>query len=81
MDLVLWLLLVFIVWIFYLELSPKLGRILIRPNSSGGYTFTFGGVWQLMKEPFKNIEYWYPKLWDLNIYVLWIITIILYKLL
>lgn len=87
MEIILCLLLVFIIWILYLELSPKLGRILIRPNSVGGYTITFGGVWKLMKEPFnsitsiKNIMYWYPSMWDLNIYVIWLVTILIYYLL
>lgn len=78
MNLVIWLLVVFVLWILYLELSPKLGRIIIRPNSSGGYIITFGGVWSLMKKPFVDKQFWSPKFWDLNIYVLWIITIILY---
>jgi hypothetical protein len=74
------MLIVFIIWCFYLELSPKIGRIFIRPNSSGGYTFTFGGILQLMIQPFQNIIFWYPKMWDINIYVLWILTIIIYYL-
>ena len=81
MSLIFWLLIVFILWIVYLELSPKLGRILIRPNSSGRNTFSLGGVWALMKKPFTDITLWSPRFWDLNIYVLWIFTIIIYKLL
>jgi hypothetical protein len=78
MNLIFWLSIVFLLWILYLEFSPKLGRIIIRPNSSGGFTFTFGGVLELMKKPFQNIQFWYPRFWDLNIYVLWILTIIIY---
>ena len=78
MKLIFWLIIVFLLWILYLELSPKLGRIIIRPNSSGGYTFTLGGVWELMKKPFIDKQFWYPRFWDLNIYVLWIFTIIIY---
>ena len=81
MNLLFWLLIVFILWILYLEFSPRLGRIIIRPNSSGGYSLSLGGVWSLMKKPFTDLQYWYPRYWDLNIYVLWIITIIIYKLL
>lgn len=81
MSLWLWLLIVFIIWILYLELSPKLGKILIRPNSSGGYSFSFAGIGSLMLKPFQEAIFWNPKFWDLNIYVWWIITILIYKLL
>lgn len=81
MNLLFWLLIVFIIWILYLELSPKLGRIIIRPNASGGYSFTFGGIWNLMKKPFTDKQFWSPRFWDLNIYVLWIFTIIIYFIL
>jgi hypothetical protein len=81
MSLWFWLLIVFIIWIIYLELSPKLGRILIRPNAKGGYSISFAGIGNLMLKPFQDIMFWNPKFWDLNIYVWWIITILVYKLL
>jgi hypothetical protein len=80
MSLWIWLLIVFILWALYLELSPKLGRILIRPNSKGGYSISLGGIGNLMLKPFQDIQFWYPNFWDLNIYVWWIFTILIYKL-
>lgn len=81
MGLILWLLIVFVFWLLYLELSPGLGGILVRPNSSGTRTFSLGGVWTLMKKPLSDGMYWYPKFWDLNIYMLWLIACIVYFLL
>ena len=78
MGLLLWFVIVFVLWIVYLELSPKLGRIFIRPNAKGSYSFSFGGLGQLMVKPFTDKTFWYPRFWDLNIYVLWIITAIIY---
>jgi hypothetical protein len=80
MSLWVWLFIVFILWILYLEFSPKLGKIIIRPNEKGGYSFSFGGVWNLMLKPFQDSTFWKPSFWDLNIYVIWIITTIIYFL-
>jgi hypothetical protein len=78
MGLWVYLLIVFLLWLLYLELSPQLGKIWIRPNEKGGWRLSLGGVIQLMGKPFTQIEYWYPRFWDLNIYVWWILTLLVY---
>lgn len=78
MALWIWLLIAFILWVIYLEFSPRIGRILIRPNSKGSYSLSLGGIGNLMLKPFTDKTFWSPRFWDLNIYVIWIITAILY---
>jgi len=80
MGLLIWLIIVFVIWIIYLEFSPRLGNIILRPNSKGTTTFTLAGVGALMAKPLTDKTFWYPSFWDLNIYVLWIITAIIYFL-
>ena len=52
-----------------LELDPKLGNIWIRPNEKNILVFCPGSIIELLKAPFKNIFFWYPNTWCLNIYV------------
>lgn len=80
MGLLVWLIIVFILWIIYLEFSPRLGNIIRRPNSKGSYSYSLAGVGSLMIKPFTDIKFWYPNFWDLNIYALWILTAIIYYL-
>jgi Cu-Zn family superoxide dismutase len=80
MGLLFWLFIVFIIWLFYLELSPKLGKIIFRPNAKGSTTFNLSGLGSMMIRPFTDLTFWYPRFWDLNIYMLWIITAIIYYL-
>jgi hypothetical protein len=80
MSLWIWLLIVFIIWILYLEFSPRLGGIWLRPNSKGKKSISTGGILSLLGKPFTDKTYWYPRNWDLNIYMLWILTTIIYYL-
>lgn len=80
MNLWIWLLIVFIIWILYIEFSPKLGGIWIRPNAKGKKSFTTGGIISLLGKPFTDKTLWYPVNWDLNVYVWLIITVIIYYL-
>ena len=59
----------FIIFISYLEISPKLQNIWIRYNSDNVLQICPGGIWNMLKKPFSNCYFWYPEFWDLNYYV------------
>jgi hypothetical protein len=59
----------FMIWLLYLELSPKLGGIFFRPDSTGTFRFRLGGVLPMLAYPFQSIEFWKPTNWDLNFIV------------
>lgn len=80
MSLWIWLLIVFILWVLYIQFSPKIGGIWIRPNSKGKKSFQPKGIFTLMTKPFTDKTFWYPSNWDLNIYMLLIITTVIYYL-
>jgi len=56
----------FVIWMLYLELSPTLGGIFFRPDSSGISKFRLDGVIPMLTHPFKDLTFWYPQNWDLN---------------
>jgi hypothetical protein len=80
MGLVIWLIIVLILWVLYIEFAPRMGNIWLRPNSKGNKTFRPSGILNLMIQPFTDLQYWYPRNWDLNIYAILIITTIIYYL-
>lgn len=80
MSLWIWLLVVFILWILYIQFSPKIGNVWIRPNSKGKKSFAPKGILSLLTKPFTDKTFWYPTNWDLNIYVILILTTIIYYL-
>lgn len=59
----------FIIWLLYLELSPKLGGIFFRPDSTGKFRFRLEGVLPMLAYPFQSVEFWKPTNWDLNFIV------------
>jgi len=71
----------FIIWLLYLELSPKLGGIFFRPDSSGNFRFRLGGVIPMLLYPFQSLDFWYPNNWDLNFIMFSQIGALIYTLL
>jgi hypothetical protein len=61
---------VYILWLFYLELSPRIGGIVFRPNSDGNLVFSTNSIINITFYPFKNYSLWYPTFWDLNIFII-----------
>ena len=59
----------FVIFIIYLEISPKLKNVWIRCNSDNVLQICPGGIWNMLKKPFSDIYFWYPQFWDLNYYV------------
>jgi hypothetical protein len=69
---------IFLIWLIYLEYSSKLGNIWWRINSKGQREFQFEGIIQMIFYPWKSWDFWYPRMWDLNIYVILLIFFLLY---
>ena len=63
------LVLSWVIFLFYLELNPKIGGIFFRPDSTGEMRFRLGGVVPMLYYPFQSINFWYPWNWDLNFLV------------
>tara|TARA_R100001163_G_C5068020_1_gene207713 strand:+ start:5876 stop:6232 length:357 start_codon:yes stop_codon:yes gene_type:complete len=75
------LLLSFIIYLFYIELNPKMGGIFFRPDSTGTFKFNFLGAGPMLSYPFKSLNFWNPNNWDLNWIVFSNIGAVLYTLL
>ena len=58
-----------IIFLFYLEFSPKLGNIWYRIDSTGKRRIMIKGAINVILYPFKNYTLWYPKNWDLNYFI------------
>ena len=71
------MILVFIIWIIYLETSPSLGNIVFRPNQNNQKVLSLNGIWQMLKLPLYQDMCWNFKYWDLNIYVILALTILI----
>jgi len=59
----------FIIFLIYLELSPKLKNIWIRCNSDNILKICPSGIISMLKKPFTDVFFWYPQFWDINYYV------------
>jgi hypothetical protein len=69
----------------YIELNPKMGGVIIRPDSEGNKKVSVKSYWNFIKEPFcsKNSdvkkELWKPKNWDINYFMSALIFMFGYK--
>lgn len=59
-----------ILFILYLELSPKLGNIWFRYASTGEREIQPESLLHFLSYPFKNGLFWKPENWDLNFIVM-----------
>lgn len=56
----------------YLELNPKIGGVILRPDGEGNKKINLSSYWNFIKAPFNsdNIEtakqLWKPQFWDIN---------------
>lgn len=71
-----------LLWILYLQFSPKIGNIWIRDNSRGERTFVPYNILNMVFYTVNNIDFWYPWNWDMNPFI-WILIgnsiVFLYK--
>lgn len=69
----------------YLEVNPKMGGVIIRPNENGDKVISLKSYWHFIKQPFKSDntgvqkELWKPKNWDINYFMSAIIFMFGYK--
>ncbi len=67
-------LLSFIIFLLYLELSPKLGNIWYRLNSENIKVINISSIINFLIYPLHNINFWYINNWDLNFIIYYFIT-------
>ena len=59
-------------FMIYLEASPKIGHIWIRPNSFGTMSLSLNSLWNLIYYACTHWSFWNPMNWDLN-YFIWLL--------
>jgi len=77
MNIFLYLFIITILFIFYIEFN--VGGILIRSNSTGGKSFNFKSLINFMIHPLYNKFLWNFKSLDINYPFIIFISIIFYK--
>ena len=73
------LILVFLLWVFYLEINPSITNVWLRPNEKGDITFCPQNIFNFLIQPFKCLWMWNPRFWDINFYTFFIVCYILYS--
>lgn len=53
-------------YLAYLELSPRLGGIWIRPNDKGQNVISMASLWAMISYPFSHLSMWNIRNWDIN---------------
>ena len=76
MNIVVYLLIITLIFIFYSEIS--VGNILIRINSFGKKSLNFYSLFGFLIHPFRNWTLWDIKTLDINYAFIIIISLILY---
>lgn len=71
----------FILWLLYLQFDPKIGNVWLRPEHNNKLTFCFKSIINILKYPFQNIDLWKINNWDLNYYIIFILTFLFFKFL
>jgi|AACY02.5.fsa_nt_gi hypothetical protein len=67
-------LLTLIIFLSYLELSPKLGNVWYRLNSQNKKIINIASIINFILYPLYNINFWYINNWDLNFFIYYLIT-------
>jgi hypothetical protein len=63
-----------IVFAFYVQFSPQIGGIWLRPNENGQTSFSLSSLFNLISSPLKYKEFWNINMWDVNYFVYPVIT-------
>ena len=67
----------FTLWLLYLQFDTKIGNVWLRPDHNNNLVFCYKSIINMLKYPFQNFNLWKPKYWDLNYYVIFILTYLL----
>lgn len=62
----------FLSYSLYVQFSPSIGNIWLRPDSENKMQFQISGLLSLIYRPFYDKYFWHLKNWDLN----WIIYLL-----
>ena len=52
----------------YVEMHPKMGGIVLRPNSKNSYSLNFGSLLKLILAPLTNKYFWRWNMLDINFF-------------
>ena len=80
MKYIAFIILPFLFWFINLELNPGLKNIWLRTDINGNKVFTPTNVIPLLFYPLKNKQLWALKNWDMNIFILYFISYIMYRI-
>tara|TARA_B100001094_G_C17815941_1_gene616105 strand:- start:15 stop:314 length:300 start_codon:yes stop_codon:yes gene_type:complete len=58
-----------IIYFLYLEINPKIRGIWLRKGDDNKLMITFNGLKNFIMYPIKDIRMWFPKMWDMNIFI------------
>lgn len=77
-DILYFILIIFILWLFNLELNPSLGSVWIRPDEYGNNTIAVTSIINLLIKPFESLFLWDFYFWDVNFYMFLFISTIIF---
>lgn len=58
-----------VIYILYLEINPKIRGIWLRKGDDNKLNITFNGLKNFIMYPIKDKRMWFPKMWDMNIFI------------
>jgi len=70
---------IFILYSLYIEYSPSLGNIWLRPDHNNNIVFCPYNLLRFIIQPFFNPHFWQYNLLDINFLVFLIFFLILYN--
>lgn len=56
----------FLLYLLLLETRSDMGGFFYRPNDDGGQSFVLSGALPILTYPFRSLEFWSPRNYDLN---------------
>ena len=65
------LIFVFIIYSLYVQMSPTMGNIWLRPDSDGNLVFCPLGLIDLILAPLQSdkLYFWEPSFWPINFFI------------
>lgn len=59
----------FFLFLIYLEASPRIGNVWYRMSDDGRRHLNVSSLLHFLFRPFRDITFWKPSMWDLNVVV------------
>ena len=75
-------LIIFIIYSLYVQMSPTMGNIWLRPDSDGNQVFCPLGLVDLIIAPlqFDKLYFWEPTFWSINFFIYLLSYFVIYFL-